>query len=434
MNIAIDLSPLQSPHRFRGIGYTIINFVSNISSEDRSKHKFIFYMLPHEHNNGDPLELLNLKEMDYEVRWLGPNARLSKQLPGRLRFIISTLNQLLSLKDQYFGDSRVKSLKDIDIFVQCDQSQSLPKKRRGLTRVLFLYDMIPYALEWDYLWSYKTARHVKGFSRKAALRCSARRWLYGHKLRAACRRADKLLAISEATKDDFVRLAGVNPKKISVTPLGITHNVKSGSAMNGNNLVRYYPTDWGYIPRNFSFDPTIPFILFVGGADKRRKLEELTAAFNMLRAQGVEIKLVLAGDSMQGPGNIATEEIQYALKTSSYIDDIIFMGFVDDATREWLYQHALAFVFPSRYEGFGLPVLEAMQYGTPVISYRNAATVEVAGDAAIYANDPIGLAESTRQLIDNPSIVSKYKKAGASQALRFSWDKTSKSIIDEAII
>src|SRR5436190_305364 len=95
-----------------------------------------------------------------------------------------------------------------------------------------------------------------------------------------------------------------------------------------------FPMRWNGI----IYGPTKPaYLLFVGGADRRRKLEDLVTAFNQLRAQGHELKLILAGDTMQGPANVATEEIQYALKTSSYLKDIIFMGFANDATRDWLY-------------------------------------------------------------------------------------------------
>lgn len=425
MTVGIDLSSLQGPHRMRGIGYTLLNFINNVTVDDRKKHRFIFFTYPSAPEES-PLALLNLEGIDYEVRYLKPKLRINKKLPGRLNLFISALNQLFELKDLYTGDSRIRSLKGIDFFLQTDQSQHLPRWNWGMKKGLIIYDIIPYVLEWEYLWSFKTARR-HGFSRKAALRVYARRWLYAKKIKVNSRRADRLFSISEHTKLDFVKCLGTPAAKIDVTPLGI--NLPSKETPGANQLTEYVKTSWGYIRKRLELDPGLPYILYVGGADKRRKLEDLVVAFNLLRAQGHEFKLVLAGDSMKGPDNIATEEIQYALKTSSYLDDIIFMGFVDDQTRDWLYKHARAFVFPSKYEGFGLPVLEAMSYGTPVISYDKTATHEVAGGRPTYVSGLFELAESIREhLYLKDSALETFKSKNVAQAKKWSWEETSRQI------
>lgn len=427
MTIGVDLSPLQGPHRMRGIGYTVLNLINSLSDDIRLEHRFVFYVLSEEHSShGSPLELLDTHGLDYEVRELRGRRRFTYKLPGRLGLLNSVLNQLVEIRDLYFGDSRIPTLKNVDIFLQTDQSQSLP--RRGRTKkALILYDVIPYALEWEYLWSYKTARLNHGFSRKAAFRCAVRRKLYAHKLRINVRRAKILLSISEQTKSDFVRLLSTSTKKIFVTPLGVS--TPSLQKTGNQDLHHYVKTGWGYVAHPLILDPKIPFLFFVGGADKRRKLQDLITAFNNLRAQGYELKLILSGDSMRGPENIATEQIQTALKDSSYIDDIIFMGFVDDAGRDWLYKNALAFVFPSRYEGFGLPVLEALIHGCPVISYLNGATLEAAGNAPIYVKDTEGLLLA---VLEHLSATPKQKeilgKKGIAQAQKYDWVKTSRQI------
>ncbi len=424
MTIGLDLSSLQGAHRMRGIGYTLINFINNISEPDRRKHNFIFYIYP---ESDDPLELLNLEGLVYEIRPLKHCFRVKKQLPGRLNLFVSAFNQLVQLKDLYIGDSRIKELSGVDFFLQSDQSQHLPRWKWRMKRGLIIYDIIPYVLEWEYLWSYKTARR-HGFSRKAALRVKARRWLYGHKIRLNTRHADILFSISEHTKKDFVRYVGVSAKKIIVTPLGV--NLPSGESGEGLNLKQYVKSSWGYMKRELKLDADIPFILYVGGADKRRKLQDLVTAFNHLRAEGHDLKLVLAGDSMQGYDSIATEEIQYALKTSSYKGDVVYMGFADDQTRDWLYHHALVFVFPSRYEGFGLPVLEAMSYGTPVISYDNDATKEVALTEPMYVNDAEGVYTAVLQLLESTkkdlAFISQRNKR---HARKYSWNKTASFMV-----
>lgn len=425
MTIGIDLSSLQGAHRMRGIGFTLLNIINNIPDVDKEHNQFVFYIYPTE-DLEKLLSLLDVDGLSYEIRELRQHRKIHKQLPGRLNLFISAINQLYELYDLHFGDSRVKDLRGIEVFLQTDQSQQLIRKR-GVKKVLIIYDIIPYILEWEYLWSYQTARQ-HGFSRKAAVRVQARRWLYAHKARVNTRRADILLAISKHTKKDFVQHLGVNAKKITVTPLGI--NLPSTERLVDTPLHHYVNTGWGYIKRSFVMDPNIPFILYVGGADKRRKLQDLVASFNILRAQGQKLNLVLVGDCMQGPGNVATEEIQYALKTSSYLEDIIFMGFVADQTRDWLYEHASAFVFPSRYEGFGLPILEAMSYGTPVISYRNAAITEVAGDCPIYVDDLNGLVTALKtQLLLNEQAVKKEHSKNIAQAKKWQWEKTSTKIL-----
>lgn len=425
MKIAIDLSAIQGAHRMRGIGFTIINFINNMSVHDRANHSFIFYMYPGTKSRSETLALLDLSNIEYEVRNLSNRRVITKTLPGKLRFVISALNQLLELRDYYFGDSRVKLLTGVDVFLQADQSQKMPRKGKH-QNVLFLYDMIPFVLEWDYLWTYDTAR-TRGFSRKAALRCKARRWLYIHKLRISVRRADKMIAISQQTKADFMKYLSIKDNRIRVIPLGVSVPRHTDLPVHIN---RYIETSWGYSARGLLGLPDTPYLLFVGGADRRRRIEDLVGAFNILRAQGRDLKLVLSGDSMQGPRNIATEEIQHALATSSYQDDIIYTGFIDDNARDRLYKNALVFIFPSKYEGFGLPVLEAMSYGCPIISYENNATKEVAGAVPIYAKDVLSLTAAINKIIDDKPLVDSLKNKGLAHVKRFSWTKTSSEIIN----
>lgn len=430
MTIGIDITALQGPHRMRGIGFAILNFINNISDDDKRTNKFILYL--YKNGSSEALGLLDLKGMDYEVRYMKLNTAdhevKNALISARWRQILrSSKRQLSELKDRYIGNSSIKNAHDIDVFIQPDQSASLPRGGRKMKKVLIIYDIIPYVLEWEYLWSYGTAR-LRGFSRKASLRVAARRWFYIKKLRVNTRRADMLLAISETTKNDFVRHVGVKAKKISVIHLGIS----SGRAISEpHDLQRFHKTSWGYMPKAFRLDPDKPFILYIGGGDRRRRIDELVAAFNCLRGEGIELNLVLSGDTMQGPDNIATQEIQGALKTSSYLADIIFTGFTSDASRNWLYENCLAFVYPSTYEGFGLPVLEAMDHGCPVVCYPNGAVKEVAGNLPIYANNHLELYDAIKQLLtksqkDRKEISIKNKD----HAKKFSWAKTSKEIID----
>jgi glycosyltransferase involved in cell wall biosynthesis len=452
MNIAIDLSPLQGPHRLRGIGSTIINLVSNISIEDRKNHTFVFFLYP-ESDDGyeNPIKLIDTSGMNFSVRNLNRRHNVSPhsksntkaepqsllqnvigRLLRRLRQLTAVpyrhINELLIF---YKGDKRISDMSNIDIFLQTDQSLPLPRKTR-CRRVLVVYDLIPYILEKDYLNSYTTARR-KGLSIKAALRCAYYRWQYLKKLKINARHADRLIAISSHTAKDFHEVVGVPKHKIRISQLGISTST-SYQQSAPPQLHKYRHTSWGDFTTPVKLDPGTPFILYVGGADSRRKLEDLVAAFNNMRAKGSNVKLILVGDSMYGPNRIATKAIRDALKKSSYADDILYFGFVNDHVRDWLYSNARAFVFPSRYEGFGLPILEAMGYGCPVICYRNEAVMEVADDAPIYADGVNSLIEAIESVFNmsdekRQSIID----TGIIQAKKYSWQKTSKSFIKNLI-
>jgi glycosyltransferase involved in cell wall biosynthesis len=120
---------------------------------------------------------------------------------------------------------------------------------------------------------------------------------------------------------------------------------------------------------------------------------------------------------------------KYLLDNPSYLDDIHLLGYASNQQRDWLYEHSLAFVFPSVYEGFGLPVLEAMQYGTPVITYKNSSIQEVAQSSAIYTYGTLGIADKAKELLNNAELRNTLSMKGLKQAAKFTWAKTKDSIL-----
>lgn len=213
--------------------------------------------------------------------------------------------------------------------------------------------------------------------------------------------------------------------KISVCYLGVS-SFSAVRQVKPTSIERYIGTSWGDV-KTITKMPDVPYMLFVGGADPRRRLADLVYAFNLLRAQGHKINLMLTGDTMLGPNSIPNDEARRALLSSSYLDDIYLLGFVDNPTREWLYQNALAFVYPSRYEGFGLPILEALQYGTTVITYSNSSISEIAGPYVKFASDHIGIAQQAGQLLSN----SKDINVDNFNFTDFNWDLTAKKIVEQ---
>jgi glycosyltransferase involved in cell wall biosynthesis len=423
VKIGIDISLLQTAHRRRGIGYTLINFINHLPEDAKKEHQFVLYHYEIEPDN-DPFELLNLESVKYEARVIKLRKLYDTGNRGRTGIAMGISNQLKVLRDILLGDSRIKELKDLNHFLQFDQSQPLPSRSK-VTSSLIVYDLIPYVMEADYLWSYKTARS-HGRSRKNSFKHEAVRKVYKLKNQLITREAKHLIAISEHTKKDFVKYLGVNSKKIKVCLLGVDEVRSNNTSCEPFN--RYRQTSWGPVSQKIDLSDKM-FLLFIGGADPRRRLTDLLAAFNNLRAGGHEIKLVLAGDTMQGTDTTPVEELKKYFKNTSYINDIYFLGFVTDSQREWLYKNALAFVYPSLYEGFGLPILEAMRYGTPVITYENSSIVEVGGNAPIYSSGYKGIIDAVTKLYD-PSSRSNLNGLGISQAKKFSWDKTSSRILE----
>jgi glycosyltransferase involved in cell wall biosynthesis len=423
MKIGIDISSLQGPHRMRGIGYTAANFLKNLS--DSADYEYIFYI--EKTNDADInyiTELLDISTENYSFCTFESNNNVS---PKKRNHFVKAINKFSKLTVYKVGEAKYPGVKNLDVFLQLDQNMPMPRVGRK-TKVYFIaYDLIPYIFEADYLPGYATCRQ-RGRSRKSALKSALNRYAYIAKIRANVKRAYKIIAISETTRQDFILHANAQPKKIKVVSLGINSPEKH-DATTQVKLNRYHDTSWGYLPSPTPLEAG-KFLLFVGGADERRRLNDLVSAFNHLKAQDFDLKLVLSGDIMKGPTHIPSSVIQKSLLSSSYLDDIYFVGFTDDTTRNWLYKNALAFVFPSVYEGFGLPVLEAMSYGTPVICYNTPAVREVAHTAPIYANDVHGIANAIKQILSaNTEQRDNLKQRGLNQVKKYSWKKTAQQIL-----
>ena len=316
-------------------------------------------------------------------------------------------------------------MSDIDSFIQFDPGGIIPKNTYV---VFFVQDIIPYVIEWDYFWGYQTSRKA-GCGIYTSLNNQINRWSYIKTMETKANLSDKVLVNSEVTKNDLIKNTTVKKDKIRVIYLGV-HLKNLGEKLSTKTPKPYLESSWGYIKSKKSPKLDKPYILYVGGADKRRKLEDLIACFNIIRAQGHELNLILAGDTMKGPNAISNEVFRSSLLDSSYLKDIVFMGFVNNDELKYLYKNALCFVFPSRYEGFGLTVLEAMSYGVPVISYPNTATKEVVGNKVIYATNILDIVNSINELLLLPkSFRDKIVQENIKLLKMYSWKKTVSNIL-----
>ena len=155
------------------------------------------------------------------------------------------------------------------------------------------------------------------------------------------------------------------------------------------------------------------YLLSVASADPRKNLSRLIRAFRQLKRP--DVRLVLVGLPRQ---NATTEEV---------IDEnILFLGYVDEVTLANLYQHATAFVYPSLYEGFGIPPLEAMRAGCPALVADSSSLPEVCADAVCYVNptDERSIAEGIRQVLDDPALRETLVSRGYQRVEEFSWDQS----------
>ncbi len=427
MRIGLDMTVIQTPHRMRGIGAVAIHFVKNIPQNLKKDMVFVIYL--YKEGQEEALSILDLNDVTYEIKDVKKEEKVKLNIPRRFAILESVLNNLRENLYSYIGDPRIDNDDDLDVFLQFDQMQSLPRLG-GVKTGVILYDLIPYVMERDYLWGYKTSRK-NGKSRKGSLRKAYLRHKYIAKAKRVAKSANMLFAISKYTKDDFVKYAKIKSDKIDVIHLGIDE-LTSPANNSEPSFKKYVENSWGSFPKSFDIKEK-NFLLFLGGADSRRRLVDLVVAYNHLKAQGHDIRLLLAGDIMTGPNAIPSAEVQDAIKNSSYCEDIVFLGFVTDEQKEWLYANAIAMVYPSVYEGFGLPVLEAMQQGTPVITYKNTSIYEVAGDAAIYASDGLSIKKAVEDILSNSKRKSEYISKGKKMASKFPWKTTSKKILNNLL-
>jgi len=221
---------------------------------------------------------------------------------------------------------------------------------------------------------------------------------------------DRIIAISESTKRDAVRLYGIPEEKIVVTHLAAEDRFRPADP----DRVTEVRSRFGLPPR---------FLLYVGTIEPRKNLDVLLGALSHLKEQGRETPLVVAGKlGWLYDGFLAK------IRSLGLESLVLLPGFVPDDDLPALYTAAEAFVYPSIYEGFGIPVLEAMGCGTPVLCSDVSSLQEVAGDGGILLppGDPAAWAEAIARVTEGPALRGELRERGFRQAARFRWEETAK--------
>ncbi len=240
-------------------------------------------------------------------------------------------------------------------------------------------------------------------------------------LRHGLARAERIITVSQATRRDLIRMVGIPPERIEIVP----------NAIDPRFLVRDSEEDCRLTLERYQVD--YPFLLYVGNIQPQKNLPRLVEAFAIVAAdleqhpRYRDLRLIIIGDYLTKHPDLRRSVIRSRVQQK-----VRFLGFVPIETLRIFYRSAAAFAFPSLYEGFGLPPLEAMAQGTPVVTSNVSSLPEVVGDAAVLVNpeNPFDIARGIRQVLLDEELRARLRERGLRQVSRFSWDRAADRILE----
>ncbi|SIO62251.1 Glycosyltransferase involved in cell wall bisynthesis [Singulisphaera sp. GP187] len=379
MRIGVDMLGVQSPHHgHRGIGRYGINLVSSLLARDDG-HEFVFYVY-------EALSAERIPEAKgATVRIIGQASEseggtVTQRMDRLVRTNPDGLDLLLVLSPFEPWDN------------YCPPAPPL----NGLKMAAVVYDLIPFLFPVENAYDPILMRYYRSLE--------------------VLRGYDLLLAISDATRQDI--LSTLNIPEQRVVSIGAGCDRKFFVPDPSPTL-----TDTSAaVLRELGI--TKPYVLNVGGLVDRKNTRGLIDAYGRLdETLQQNYQLVLTFSS--GEWEIA--EVREYAKERGVKEPFIWTNEVSDETLRILYQRCSAFVLPSFYEGFGLPLLEAMQCGAPVIAGNNSSQIEVVGDAGLLANvsDASDIAEKLERILENPELAQTLRDRASVQSRQFSWDLTA---------
>lgn len=239
---------------------------------------------------------------------------------------------------------------------------------------------------------------------------------YRDRLNSCLKWTDLVITISQNSKKEIIEHFRVDPNRIFVTPLASRYSPNYLSTQSNER-------EMAYVEYNLSK----PYLLFVSTLEPRKNITNLISAFNFLKQQHkIEHHLVLIGQKGWQYKSIFT-----CIENSPWKSYIHHLDYLSDELVALFYSKADVFVYPSYYEGFGLPVLEAMTLGAPVVTSNTSSLLEVAGNAALLIdpNDPIQLAEAILKVISDSQLRQDLIDKGKERAKLFSWERTARETL-----
>lgn len=237
--------------------------------------------------------------------------------------------------------------------------------------------------------------------------------------RGQAQRADKIIAVSQSTKNDLIGLFGIEEKKIAVVYSGVYSRF---------DLFKDFKVEPLQVKKKYNLPEN--FFLFLGVLEPRKNILGILKAFSFLKSGNQipqDAALVVAG-----PKGWMHQDLFRFLENSRYRKSVHFIGPVKEEDKLFLYRSAKVFVYPSFFEGFGFPPLEAIAAGVPVVTSRVSSLPEVAGDASLLV-DPYNIremAEAMKNLFEDENLRQVYIEKGLQRVKEFSWKKTAKETLE----
>jgi glycosyltransferase involved in cell wall biosynthesis len=325
-----------------------------------------------------------------------------ESVPNIILIPLQVLTHAMSLGNAWIDS---KTIQDIAKKARADvihfpYNWSFPLRKK-VPCVLTVHDVIPF-----------TFREAMGFFRNY--------FLYKPGIRQACRLNSVIATVSEFSKQDIVKKVGVSANKIRVIPNGLREPSKPDEGIDADLDDRFGLKDG--------------FVLSVGGIHERKNVVRLIHAFSRLVNQwGYPGKLVITGSVSGAPYQIKMKKLcDAAVEETGMEKRVVFAGFIPDEELDSLLRRAAFLVYPSLYEGFGIPILEAMKVGTPVLTSNLSAMPEVAGGAAVLL-DPYNIEEMVSEmskLLQNNKLREELGKKGMERASHYSWERTSEQYLE----
>jgi glycosyltransferase involved in cell wall biosynthesis len=230
----------------------------------------------------------------------------------------------------------------------------------------------------------------------------------------AARRATRVMTVSETSKRDILRFVNIPAEKIDVIY----------NAYDERFAVEPCEEDVTRVRERYQLHDE--FVLYAGNVKPHKNLKRLIQAFHLVRGRGLShLKLILIGDEIS-----KYAELRRAVHQHQLHKYVRFLGYLPEETLAIMYRLAGVFVFPSLYEGFGLPPLEAMASGTPVVTSNVSSLAEVAGDAAVLVDpyDPQAIADGIYQVLTNDQLREELRRKGLARARQFSWEDSVRRV------
>jgi glycosyltransferase involved in cell wall biosynthesis len=267
-----------------------------------------------------------------------------------------------------------------------------------------------------------TVHDLLDYMYRARTNNDIRRTIHSYMTRQVMRRAARIFAVSNFTKRDVARYFNVNPEKIEVV-----YNALDENFLRGHST----PAEQAIMRGRYQVDS--PFLLYTGRISPHKNVARIIEAFSALKAELAkdgtfpDLKLIVIGDEVS-----RNPDIRRAVIRSGMQHEVRFLGYVSIEVLRIFFDMAKVFVFPSLYEGFGLPPLEAMAHGTPVVAANTSSLPEVVGNAAILVNpeNVFEISHALHRVLTDQSLRERLKAAGLEQAQRFSWDVSVRRMLE----